>query len=78
MSCIVTKGLDLYALGPKEQFLGILSRVFQTKVFGTESSPSQWKLMYSSEGGLLSLEPNQLQNNYMCACLSSIDTIIET
>jgi len=77
ISCIVKKGLDLYDLGAKEQFLGVLSRAFQTKVFGTESSPSQWKLRYSSEGGSLSLEPIQLRNNNVRACLNSIDTIIE-
>jgi hypothetical protein len=70
--------LDLYDLGPKEQFLGALSRAFQTKVFGMESSPSQWKLRYSSEGGSLSLEPIQLRNDNVRACLNSIDTIIET
>jgi len=74
ISCIVKKGLDLYDLGAKEQFLGVLSRAFQTKVFGTESSPSQWKLRYSSEGGSLSLEPIQLRNNNVRACLNSIDT----
>ena len=77
ISCIVKKGLDLYDSGPKEEFLSNLSRTFQTKVFGTEASPSQWKLRYSSEGGSISLDPIQLRNNNVRSCLHSIDAIVE-
>jgi hypothetical protein len=54
-----------------------MSRVFQTKVFGTEAYPSQWKLRFTKEDGNVTLEPIQLRNNATRACLNSIDVIIE-
>ncbi len=67
----------MYVTGPKEEFILMMSTVFQTKVFGTEASPLQWKLRYTKEDGNVTLEAIQLRNNATHACLSSIDVINE-
>lgn len=72
ITTIIRKGLDLYALGPKEEYLLSLERTFQTKVFGSEVSPSQWKLRYSKETNGSSnfvIESLQVQNNAARACI---------
>jgi hypothetical protein len=40
VTTIIRKGLDLYDSGPKEEFILTLQHTFQTKIFGTDSSPS--------------------------------------
>jgi hypothetical protein len=77
VSSIIKKGLNMYYAGPKEEFVLMMLSVFQTKVFGTEASPSQWKLRYTKEDRNVKLEAIQLRNNSTRACLRSIDTIIE-
>jgi hypothetical protein len=44
VTTIIKKGLDLYDSGPKEDFLKALQHMFQTIFFGSEKSPSHWKL----------------------------------
>ena len=77
ISIIIKKGTDLYDLGRKEDFIEQLSKTFQTQVFGTVESPSQWKLRYSKDGGHLTLYAIQLRNNATRCCLDTIDVIIE-
>jgi hypothetical protein len=77
ISTIVKKGLDLYNLGPKEVFIKNLNQTFQTKASGTETSPSQWRKRCFCENGSLSLDPIQLRNNNVRACINAINTIIE-
>ncbi len=54
--------------------------MFQTKIFGTDQSPSQWKLRYEKETqtGGISIEAIQVRNNAARACINSIDAIIES
>lgn len=35
--------------GRKEDFQSKMNTTFQTKIFGTESSPSQWKLPFAKD-----------------------------
>ena len=63
ISTIIKKGIDVYDLGRKEGFIEQLSKTFQTQVFGTVESPSQWKLRYSKDGGHLTLDAIRLCNN---------------
>jgi hypothetical protein len=54
--------------------------VFQTKIFGTDQPPSQWKLRYEKETqtGGISIKAIQVRNNAARACINSIDAIIES
>jgi hypothetical protein len=79
ITAILRKALDLQDLASKEEFIQELQRTLQTKIFGTENAPSQWKLRYDKEAGTgtISLESIQLRNNAARSCVNSIDQIIE-
>jgi hypothetical protein len=55
----------------------LLSHTFHTEVFGTEDSPSQWKLRCTKDSGSLSLEVIQLWIKAMHGCLTVTNVIIE-
>jgi hypothetical protein len=75
VTCILCKALDLHNPASKEAFIHELQQALQTKIFGTENSPVQWKLQ--SGTGTIVLESIQLRNNAAQACVNSIDDIIE-
>ena len=79
VTTIIRKGLDLYDSGPKEEFILTLQHTFQTKIFGSDLSPSHWKMRYKKETGTgnIKLEAIQVRNNAARACINSIDQIIE-
>jgi hypothetical protein len=79
VTTIIRKGLDLYDSGPKEEFILTLQHTFQTKIFGSDLSPSHWKMRYEKETGTgnIKLEAIQVRNNAARACINSINQIIE-
>jgi len=58
--------------------INAMDETFQTKILGTVTSPSHWRLKHSKASeGQLRLEPVQLRNNTVRKMLWSIDIIVE-
>jgi predicted transcriptional regulator len=79
LNTILRKAIDLQNNGQKEHFLKAMQHTFQSKIFGTDNSPSQWKLRYEKGpgDGNITLESIQMRNKMARRCISSIDEIIE-
>jgi len=79
LTTILRKAIDLQNNGQKEHFLKAMQHTFQSKIFGSDNSPSQWKLRYEKGpgDGNITLESIQMRNNMARRCISSIDEIIE-
>jgi hypothetical protein len=78
ITSVLRKAFDLHNSGPHEQFAHQLQHVHQTKIFGTDNSPSQWRLQYEKDpaAGRITLESVQLFNSAAQAGVNSIDQII--
>jgi hypothetical protein len=77
ITIILRKAMDEFR-GRKEDFQSTMNTTFKTKVLGTDSSPSQWKLPFAKDAEEnLKLEHIQVRNNVARCIVREIDTIIE-
>jgi hypothetical protein len=64
--------------GRKDEFISQINGAFQTKVLGTEDSPSQWKIPVSKDSEQnLTIEHIQVGKNGARCIVDGMDTIIE-
>jgi len=77
ITIILRKALNAF-LGRKDNFITRMDTFFQSKILGTEESPSQWRLPFStdSENNTI-LEHVQVRNNVARCIVKNLDIIIE-
>jgi hypothetical protein len=77
ITIILRKALDDFC-GRKEQFAEQMNTTFQTKVLGSEDSPSQWKIPFVKDPeGNRKIDHIQVRNNVARCIMGEMDTIIE-
>jgi hypothetical protein len=77
ITMILRKGMELFQ-GPKDRYIQAMEHAFQTKILGSDSSPSHWKLKYSKEAGRdYKIEPVQVKNRIARRILDNVDVLLE-
>jgi polyhydroxyalkanoate synthesis regulator protein len=77
ITIILRRQLDKFS-GQKMDFIDAMDETFQTKVLGSVTSPSHWRLKHSKDSdGQLKLESLQVRNQTVRKMLDSIDIIVE-
>jgi len=77
ITILLRRQLDKF-IGPKINFIDAMDETFQTKILGSVTSPSHWRLKHSKDSeGQLKLEPLQVRNNTVRKMIKSIDILVE-
>jgi hypothetical protein len=77
ITILLWRQLDQY-IGPKMDFIDSMDRMFQSKVLGSMTSPSHWRLKHSKDSeGQIRIEPLQVRNQTVRKMIESIDIIVE-
>jgi hypothetical protein len=77
LTIILRKGLDAYQ-GSKDHFVQLVQDLIQTKILGSNESPSHWKLPYTKDdNNNYKLEAIQVKNAVCRRMIKEIDSLIE-
>jgi hypothetical protein len=77
MTVILRKLLDKWG-GSKMDFIRLMESTFQTKVLGSEESPTHWKLKYSQQKDCPpQIDVIQVCNNVVRCMIANIYSVIE-
>jgi hypothetical protein len=77
ITIILRKAMDDFQ-GPTHDFMSRMGNIFKTKVLGSDTMPSQWRLPFSKDAeNNHVLDQIQVRNNVARSIISEIDTIIE-
>jgi len=76
VTSILRHALDDFR-GRKDDFIEKMNDVFKRKLFGSDVSPSQWKLPVTKEAKQIKIDHVQVRNNVARCIVKNIDIIIE-
>jgi glutamine amidotransferase PdxT len=76
VTSILRHALDDFR-GRKDDFIEKMNDVFKRKLFGSDVSPSQWKLPVTKEAKQIKIDHVQVRNNVARCIVKNIDVIIE-